>query len=113
MTLIASCNTILQTILEEDKRGRVMSFFTMALMGMAPFGSFGAGTMAGIIGLRETLLLGSSCCFVGAVIFASHLPNIREKVRQIYVRMGIIKEVALGKETAAEQPSLPDSSNEI
>lgn len=108
MTLVASCNTILQTILEEDKRGRVMSFFTMAFMGMAPFGSFGAGTMAGIIGLRETLLVGAACCLVGAVIFARQLPHIREKVRPIYVRMGIIKEVAQGMETATEQPTLRD-----
>ena len=108
MTLVASCNTILQTILEEDKRGRVMSFFTVAFMGMAPFGSFGAGTMAGIIGPRETLLLGAACCLVGAVLFARHLPQIRERMRPIYVKMGIITEVAEGMETAAEQPPLPD-----
>lgn len=110
MTLVASCNTILQTVLEEDKRGRVMSFFTMAFMGMAPFGSFGAGSMAGIIGLRDTLLLGSACCLVGAVIFTRYLPQIREAVRPIYLRMGIIKEVAQGLETAAEQPPLKDAS---
>lgn len=107
MTLVASCNTILQTILEEDKRGRVMGLFTVAFMGMAPFGSFGAGAMAGIIGPRETLLIGAACCLVGAVIFARHLPQIREKVRPIYVQMGIIREVAEGMATAAEQPSLP------
>jgi MFS family permease len=109
MTLIASCNTILQTILEEDKRGRVMSFFTMAFMGMAPFGSVGAGSMAGIIGLRNTLLLGSACCLAGTFIFARHLAYIREKVRPIYVQMGIIKEVAQGMESAAEQPPLSDA----
>lgn len=109
MTLVASCNTILQTILEEDKRGRVMSFFTVAFMGMAPFGSFGAGTMAGIIGPRETLLLGSACCLVGAVVFARQLPHIREKVRPIFVKMGIIKEVAQGMESAVEQPPFPDT----
>ena len=109
MTLVASSNTILQTILEEDKRGRVMSFFTMAFMGMAPFGSFGAGSMAGIIGLRDTLLLGAACCLVGAVMFARQLPHIREMVRPIYVRMGIIREVAQGMETAAEQPPLRDT----
>jgi len=109
MTLVASSNTILQTILEEDKRGRVMSFFTMAFMGMAPFGSFGAGSMAGIIGLRDTLLLGAACCLVGAVMFARQLPHIREMVRPIYVRMGIIREVARGMETAAEQPPLRDA----
>jgi len=110
MTLVASCNTILQTILEEDKRGRVMSFFTMAFMGMAPFGSFGAGAMAGIIGPRETLLLGATICLVGAIIFARHLPHIRERVRPIYVKMGIITEVAQGMETAAEQPPLSEDS---
>jgi MFS family permease len=109
MTLVASSNTILQTILEEDKRGRVMSFFTVAFMGMAPFGSLGAGTMAGIIGLRDTLLLGAACCLVGAVVFARYLPQIRETVRPIYLRMGIIKEVAQGMETAAEQPPLKDA----
>jgi MFS family permease len=109
MTLVASCNTILQTVLEEDKRGRVMSFFTVAFMGMAPFGSFGAGTMAGIIGLRDTLLLGAASCLAGAVIFARQLPHIREKVRPIYVRMGIIREVAQGMETATEQPPLRDT----
>ena len=109
MTLVASCNTVLQTILDEDKRGRVMSFFTMAFIGVAPFGSLGAGTMAGIIGPRDTLLLGSAGCLVGAAVFARYLPQIREKVRPIYLRMGIIPEVASGLETAAEQPPLVES----
>jgi len=107
MTLVASCNTVLQTILEDDKRGRVMSFFTVAFMGMTPFGSFGAGTMAGIFGPRDTLLIGSVCCLLGTIMFARHLPGIREKVRPIYAKMGIIKEVAQGMEAAAEQPPLP------
>ncbi|HEX9078235.1 MAG TPA: MFS transporter [Desulfuromonadaceae bacterium] len=106
MTLVASCNTVLQTILDEDKRGRVMSFFTMAFIGMAPFGSLGAGAMAGMIGPRHTLLIGALGCLVGAALFARYLPRIREKVRPIYVRMGIIREVADGMETAAEQPPL-------
>ena len=105
MTLVASCNTLLQTILDEDKRGRVMSFFTMAFVGMAPFGSLGAGVMAGFIGPRDTLLIGCCGCLAGAAFFARQLPLIREKVRPIYVRMGIIREVANGMETAAEQPA--------
>ncbi|MDD2580777.1 MAG: MFS transporter [Desulfuromonadaceae bacterium] len=109
ITMVASCNTILQTIVEEDKRGRVMSFFAVSFMGMAPFGSLGAGTMSGIIGPRETLLLGAACCLVGAAIFARQLPRIRERVRPIYVKMGIITEVAQGMESAAEQPPLPDA----
>ncbi|OGR06516.1 MAG: MFS transporter [Deltaproteobacteria bacterium RIFOXYD12_FULL_50_9] len=109
MTFFAACNTVLQTVLEEDKRGRVMSFFTVAFMGVAPFGSFGVGTMAGLIGPRDTLLIGAAGCLVGAAIFTRQLPNIREKVRPIYVKMGIIKEVAQGMECGAEQPSLPDT----
>lgn len=110
MTLVASCNTVLQTILDEDKRGRVMSFFTMAFIGVAPFGSLGAGAMAGIIGPRDTLLLGGAGCLVGAAVFVRHLPQIREKVRPIYLRMGIIREVATGMATAAEQPPLAEES---
>lgn len=108
MTLVASCNTVLQTILDEDKRGRVMSLFTVAFMGVAPFGSLGAGFMAGIIGPRDTLLLGGAGCLVGAAVFARHLPQIREKMRPIYIRMGIIQEVADGIATAAEQPPFPE-----
>ncbi len=108
MTFISSCNTVLQTVLDEDKRGRVMSFFTVAFLGMAPFGSLGAGTMAGIIGPQNTLLVGGLGCLVGAAIFARQIPHLRAAVRPIYVRMGIIQEVANGLETAAEQPPLPE-----
>jgi len=109
MTLVASCNTVLQTILDEDKRGRVMSFFTMSFIGVAPFGSLGAGAMAGLVGPRNTLLLGSVGCLVGATIFARYLPQIREKVRPIYLRMGIIKEIATGLATATGQPPFPEN----
>jgi MFS family permease len=109
ITMIASSNTILQTILDEHMRGRVMSFFAVAFLGMAPFGSFGVGTMAGVIGPRETLLVGAACCLGSAFMFARQLPKIREMVRPIYVKMGIIQEVAEGMETAAEQPMFLDS----
>ncbi len=95
MILVAACNTILQTILEEDKRGRVMSLFTMSFMGMAPFGSFTAGVMSGVIGPKNTVLFGALCCLGGGLIFARHLPQIREAIRPIYVKMGIVKEGTL------------------
>jgi len=106
--LVASSNTILQTILEDDKRGRVMSFFTMAFIGMAPFGSFGAGTMAGIVGPRETLLLGATLCLVGGVVFARHLPDLRGMVRPIYVNKGIITEVIQAVEADIEAVKVPE-----
>lgn len=102
MAQIASSNTILQTIVEDDKRGRVMSFFTMAFIGMTPFGSLLAGAVASSIGARNTLLAGGLSCLVGAALFARELPRLREKVRPIYVRKGIIREVANGMQTAAE-----------
>jgi len=64
VTIVAS--SVLQTTLEEDKRGRVMSFFPMSFMGIAPFGGFCAGSMAGTIGPLGTLLVGAarkSHCF--------------------------------------------------
>lgn len=108
MTLVASSNTILQTIVEENKRGRVMSFFAMAFMGMTPFGSLAAGYLAKRIGVETTLLLGALGCLGAAALFARQRSMLREQVRPIYVRMGIIPEVATGLETGADQPPLPE-----
>lgn len=88
----AASNTILQTIVEEDKRGRVSSVYTMAFMGMVPFGSLLAGGLAGEIGPAHTLLLGGGCCLLGSALFATRLRALRRMVRPIYVRMGIIPE---------------------
>lgn len=98
MSLVASSNTILQTIVEEDKRGRVMSFFAMSFIGMAPFGSLMAGTLAGIIGARETLLIGGGACLAGAFFFARQLPALRAEIRPHYARMGIIPQEGEGEE---------------
>lgn len=89
MALIASSNTILQTIVDDDKRGRVMSFFTMSFMGTTPFGNLLAGIVADRIGSPNTLLLGGVACLAGGIFFARQLPSIREQVRPIYTRLGI------------------------
>jgi MFS family permease len=96
MVQFASSNTVLQTIVDEDKRGRVMSFYAMALRGMAPFGSLLAGGLAGKIGAPNTLMIGGVSCFLGALVFARKLPLLREMVRPIYVRMGIVSEAMSG-----------------
>jgi len=70
MVQMASSNTILQTIVDDDKRGRVMSFYTMAFMGMAPLGSLLAGAMATKFGVASTLVISGICCIIAAVIFA-------------------------------------------
>jgi MFS family permease len=96
MVQMAASNTILQTIVEEDKRGRVMSFYTMAFMGMAPFGGLISGSLASKIGAPNTLFLGGVCCVLGAFIFSRKLKLLREKIHPIYIKKGIIPEVAAG-----------------
>jgi MFS family permease len=102
MTQNASCNTILQTIVEPDKRGRVMSLYTMAFMGMMPLGSLWAGALAERIGAPNTLLISGLGCLIIAFWFGRNLPRLAEHVRPIYLRMGIIPEVAASLEDATE-----------
>ena len=102
MMQAAASNTILQTITDDDKRGRVMSFYTMAIMGTAPFGSLMAGGLAKVIGTPGTIFTGGLACIIGALFFLRKLPELRRVVRPIYVRMGIIPEVAKGIQTASE-----------
>jgi len=108
MAQIASSNTILQTLVDDDKRGRVMSLFTMSFMGMAPFGSLLAGALAGKIGVTNTLFIGGVGCIVGALIFASQLSMIREHIIPIYRQKGIIPEVTAGIQTATDLTVPPE-----
>jgi predicted MFS family arabinose efflux permease len=94
MVQLASSNTVLQTIVDDDKRGRVMSLYMMSFLGSAPLGSLLAGAMADRIGAPDTVLLGGLSCLVGAAWFGSRLPDIRREVHPIYRRMGILPQVA-------------------
>jgi MFS family permease len=98
---LATSNTALQTIVDDDKRGRVMSLYTMAFMGMAPFGSFLGGALAHHIGVPMTFFLGGVVCVIGALAFARKIPVLRPMVLPIYARKGIIPEVATGLENAS------------
>ncbi len=102
MVNMAACNTVLQTVVDEDKRGRVMAFYTMAFMGMMPFGSLLAGILAARIGAPYTLLIGGVCCVGVAFIFMSKLPIIRKEIRPVYAKKGIISEVTRGIQAATE-----------
>jgi len=108
MVQMAASNTLIQTLVDDDKRGRVMGFYLMAFMGTAPFGSLLAGALAHRIGAPYTLLLGGCGCIAGALWFASLLPKLRERVRPIYVRMGILPEMAKGIASAAELAVPPE-----
>jgi MFS family permease len=89
---MASSNTLLQTVVDEDKRGRVMSYMSMCSMGMAPFGSFLAGSLSDVIGAPNTLIINGIACILGAIFFYSRLPAIRKAVGPIYAKMGIVRE---------------------
>src|ERR1041385_1449710 len=102
MVQMAASNTVLQTIVDEDKRGRVMSFYTMAFMGTAPFGSLLAGSVAERIGAPYTLLIGGTGCIIGAVWFYLALPRLRQFVRPINKQKGIIPEMQTGVMNASE-----------
>lgn len=103
MLQTAASNTILQTITDDDKRGRVMSFYTMAIMGSAPFGSLVAGVLAKTIGTPFTILTGGIISIAGAILFLRKLPELKKLVHPIYVKMGIIPEVAEGIQNASDR----------
>lgn len=79
-----------------------MSFYTMAIMGTAPFGSLMAGSLAKVIGTPATIMLGGAASVIGALFFLKKLPELKNIVRPVYVRMGIIPEVAAGIQSASE-----------
>jgi MFS family permease len=92
MGVITSTNTILQTISQEDKRGRVMSLYAMAFMGMTPFGSLIIGALANRIGAPHAVFVGGIVCIISSFLFFRRLPTIRKLIRPIYVEKGILTE---------------------
>jgi MFS family permease len=105
---MAANNTILQTIVDDDKRGRVMSFYSMAFMGMAPFGSLLAGAVADKFGVPYTFLGCGLLCMLSIIPFAIQLPALRQMVRPIYERLGILPQMATGLQSASTLTSPPE-----
>lgn len=99
---LTASNTILQTLVEEKMRGRVMSYYTMAFMGMAPFGSLLAGALAHAIGAQRTVIVSGVACIVGSLWFWSQLKGIRAQMRPIYERLGIVPVPEIVVEEGAE-----------
>lgn len=109
MVLMAGCNTLLQTMVDDDKRGMVMSFYIMSFMGMVPLGSLLAGFLAHHIGAHYTLLIGGVCCVTGSGLFARKLPLMRKMVRPVYIKKGILPEVARGLQEATKLSAPPEN----
>ncbi|AVH73037.1 MFS transporter [Nostoc sp. 'Lobaria pulmonaria (5183) cyanobiont'] len=87
---IAASNTFLQTIVEDDKRGRLMSLYTMSFLGMIPVGNLLGGFLASHIGAPNTLMIDGIACILGSIIFSRQLPALRKIMRPIYEQKGII-----------------------
>jgi MFS family permease len=83
-------NTIIQSLVPEEKRARVMSYYTMAFFGAAPFGSLLAGALAHRIGAPHTVMLTGACCVAGSLWFSLELPKIKAIMRPIYQEMGLL-----------------------
>ena len=93
---LTGSNTIIQTLVDEKMRGRVMSYYTMAFVGMAPFGSLLAGALAHAIGAPRTVIVSGVACIPRILWFTSRLKAIRKDMRPIYERLGIVtKEIPL------------------
>jgi len=88
--LFAGGNTFLQTIVEDDKRGRVMSIYTMAYFGVTPLGNLVLGGLANYIGAPNTVIIGGILCVLGSIVFTKQLPALKNIVRPLYQKMGLI-----------------------
>ncbi len=95
-------NTIIQTLVSEDKRARVMGYYTMAFFGSVPFGSLFAGTLAHRIGAPHTVFITGAFCIAGSIWFTIKLPGLRAIMRPIYEEMGLLR--------AREIDPIPDES---
>ena len=76
----ASSNTIIQTLIEDGKRGRVMSLYLLAFLGMMPFGNLFKGSLISLIGASETVAFSGGVCILGGMLFARQLPKLRQQV---------------------------------
>jgi MFS family permease len=93
MVLIAASNTVLQTLADNEMRGRVMSLFSMMLVGMAPFGSLLAGWAADQVGAPIVVAIGGGFCAIAGIVFARRLPGLRQAAKPILAARGIILEI--------------------
>lgn len=91
LLISVSTNMILQTIVDDDKRGRVMSLYTAAFLGVVPIGGLIAGVLADRIGATRTVLIGGCVCVLATLYMARQLPLLHRHMQPIYARLGIYK----------------------
>lgn len=91
MLQMGCCNTILQAVVDDDKRGRVMSLFTMAFMGTVPLGSLVAGGLANHFGFSNMLFCCAGYCLAVSFLFLKHIPKLKRETRPIYIERGLLE----------------------
>lgn len=104
---LASSNTLLQTLVEDQMRGRVMSLYSMAFMGMVPLGSLLAGCMARLLGAPAAVVINGLWCLVGAFLFYRQLTSAHRQIHPIFVRKGIVREATPAAPQAAALQNPP------
>lgn len=100
---VASINTLLQTLSDEDKRGRVMGYLAMTFTGLSPIGSMTLGAVENYTSLPFIILFSGICCIIGAITFEHYRPLVRKHARSIYIQKGIIPEIAIGIDKTENQ----------
>ncbi|HEX4129674.1 MAG TPA: MFS transporter [Pirellulales bacterium] len=110
MLQMASSNTLLQTIVDPDKRGRVMGLYGMSFLGVAPIGSLSTAYLArpDVLGSSNTLRLAGAICLAGGIVFLFRLRTLREQVRPVYRKLGILPEIAAGLQASAQLNTPPE-----
>lgn len=111
MAQMASSNTVLQTIVDDDKRGRIMSLYSMAFTGVSPIGSLAMGALASAVGAPAAIAAGGAASLVAAGMFARQRPALRAQVRPIYERLGILPEVARGVQAVTHNVTPPGDAD--
>lgn len=92
IVIVTSITTVTQVIVDDDKRGRVMAFFTMSFLGVTPLGALLAGALASAIGAPAMLFAGGAACLGAALLLARRGPEIRRHLRPIYAQLGLTEE---------------------
>jgi len=97
MAQMVSCNTVIQTIVDDKKRGRIMSFYTMSFMGISPFGSLLMGGIASRLGAPFAILIGGLCCMLVALLYIRRLPVLQKDVKETLLKIAKSHENAVIK----------------
>jgi MFS family permease len=99
-------NTIIQSLVPEDKRARVMGYYTMAFFGAAPFGSLLAGTLAHRIGAPHTVIVTGAFCIAGSLWFTLDLPKVNAGMQPIYQEMGLLSARDMDLTSDLQEPAI-------